>query len=387
MERYEVQGKQPHCLFIADALEDAGCTILEEPDPSQAPFLFLVKTPEGDKLTLICYAFTANKYEQGGRPSDEHRFQIKYGSDFSRYHDIFISDDPSAVTLFFGIHFDEEIVVACDPAMHKPTWFSKSVEFKTHHVHDVQDHGWHVWERQRKQGRRKRPLLSLEDEVIVGLTPEFFLDYVLAERVTTGTRPGHRFRALAHWHDEPMLRMAASRGMADAAVLHALEEAYGLSALEILDVIEERNRLQIAVRGGVAERHLLNALRSVDGLEVEEIDEDGRPDFRVRWAGTGRWTHIECKVCGATRYQDGSPKADVQRTRAPRGFPCGRYYSPTEFEILAVCLHPITGDWEFAYADTATLPEREDCPGRINNNVRVRGPGRWEDDLVPLLVG
>lgn len=394
-ERYRSNGRT-RCEFIAASLIDCGCEILNDVNMSEAPYLFEILTPRGEALTLLCYAFTASKYRNppglsrgSRRPEDEHRFQIKYGSDFKRYHQVFISKEPQFITLFFGIHLEEDLIVACDPHCHNPTWFSKSVEFKDEHVERIKDEGWWVWERETESGgRRKRspPRAGLSDkaEVFMGCRPQHFFDYVMAERLTTAAPAGHRMRTLMRWHSEPSLYDAATTAHQDIAKLHALEDAFGLTALDILDVVEGRNRLRVAVRGGVAERHLQKLLELVPGLEVERLDKDGRADFRVRQSGSQPWTYIECKVCSANRYSDGTPKADVQRTRAPKDFPCGRYYQRSDFQILAVCLQPVTGRWEFLFVDTNELLERSGCPGRLDCNVRVGGEV-WEEDVSRLL--
>ena len=77
------------------------------------------------------------------------------GSDFHREHNIYIDPKREVVTLFMGVHLDEGIFVGADPAMHTPTWFSSSVEFKTHQVEEAKERGWLGWERERSSGRRR----------------------------------------------------------------------------------------------------------------------------------------------------------------------------------------------------------------------------------------
>ena len=100
-ETYRVQAhsKRPILRAVTAALERSGVTVLFAPPADEAPFLYHVRLPSGETLWLLCYAFFANKYEGEGRPVDEHRFQIKYGSDFKRYHDIFIDPSRKIVTL------------------------------------------------------------------------------------------------------------------------------------------------------------------------------------------------------------------------------------------------------------------------------------------------
>ena len=78
-----MSGKRPIVDAIAHAIELGGGRILERASPGVAPFPFTVLLPSGEIVRLLCYAFLANQYRQAGRPKGEHRFQVKYGSDFS----------------------------------------------------------------------------------------------------------------------------------------------------------------------------------------------------------------------------------------------------------------------------------------------------------------
>src|SRR5437870_4928098 len=130
MERYlGVHGKEKVDKILA-AVQESGGTVLQAPTPSIAPFELRVKTRSNEILNLICYAFTANKYKQAGRPEDEHRFQIKYGSEFKRAHQIYVDPTGARTTLMLGVHDDLDVFIAVDPTVHNPTWFSSSVEFK-----------------------------------------------------------------------------------------------------------------------------------------------------------------------------------------------------------------------------------------------------------------
>lgn len=238
---YKVRRKDraPLVQFLSDALTASGVPIISVPDPGTAPFVFEVKIPPKDEpLRLICYAFFANKYEQGKRPKDEHRFQIKYGSNFKVYHELEISADSSRqVTLFLGVHLREGLIIGCDPAMHNPTWFSKSVEFKTEELELAKRKGWHGWERERfPGGRRKAPLpgLNVQVEALVAFRPEYFLRYIRLERLATDLEPGERL-------------LIADKLAKSALNLHPLEIELGLPAHEILDLIQDRFRLKAGV--------------------------------------------------------------------------------------------------------------------------------------------
>ncbi len=82
-------------------------------------------------------------------------------------------------------------------------------------------------------------------------------------------------------------------------------------------------------------------------------------------------------MCCARRYAGGEPKLDFQRTRAAKSDPCSRYYMPSDFSVVAACLHPVTEKWEFSFAVTRELPAHGTCAGRIDSNVRVSGEKFW----------
>lgn len=379
MRRYRVSGKGPIVDFIAGAIKASGGEVLRKPPPTWAPFEFLVRTPAGERLELICYAFLANKYKQKGRPKDEHRFQIKYGSEFDDYHHLYLADGVGDATLMFGVHLERGVFVAVDPAMHNPTWFSKSVEFKSEQLDQVRRLGWYGWERARVAGgRRKRPLslLSCQTEVLVGLSPEHFFRYVQLERAAIALDAGQRLLLTD--------RMAVVPGPVSTRPRHPLEEAMGLSAEEILGVIDGAFRLRVAVRGAVAERHLGKQLSRVPGVhDVEALDEDGAPDFRVYFRGEGPFT-IECKNV-LRRMTRGRVKVDFQKTRASKHDPCSRYYSRDDFHVLAACLQPVSEAWDFRFCRTMDLPEHEKCPGRLSHKDVFVDEAHWSDELPGVL--
>lgn len=388
MERYSgVHGKE-RVRRISKALEAGGAEILIKADPSSAPFTFRIRLPNGEELDLICYAFTANKYRQRNRPADEHRMQVKYGGDFTRAHNIHLDPSRTKLTLFFGVHHSSGAFIAVDPAMHNPTWFSSSIEFKEEEVERTIATGWHGWERDRlRQGRRRvTPMEDLRTEILLGVTAEHFLRYVLFERVATGLDPGERLLLIDGIAKEIESGAASLSTLTapESVVIHPLETQLGLSAREILDVIGGRFRLLTAVRGSVAEHHLEQYLRSdSDITDVCRIDEDGQPDFAVQFRGRTRQVRIECKNVLRRRTPNG-PRVDFQKTRASKNDPCSRYYSPTQFEVLAACLHPLTEVWEFRFRETAVLTPHRSCTGRLSERVLIEEPP-WTASLPEIL--
>lgn len=378
MRRYEVSRREPIVACIVEALERCGARVLSPPDPRSAPFEIEIEVPTGERLLLICYAFLANKYLQENRPPDEHRFQVKYGSEFEEYHELYIADGRDAVTLMFGVHLKEGVFIAVDPAMHALTRFSRSVEFKTGHVENTKQLGWYGWERDRSSTRRRMPA-PMEDcrvEVLLGFTPEKFLQYVAFERIATGLDPGERLLLVDRVRNTPQVLHPDAQ--------HPLEVQLGLSAREILDVISGAFRLAAAVRGSVAEHHLANHLRGVPGVRrVVPIDRDGEPDIELYYKSREPIL-IECKNALRQPPADGIARVDFQKTRAAKGDPCSRYYRPDQFDVLAACLHPVTERWEFGFCFTANLTPHSTCEGRLSSRVIVRGPD-WKSSIESLL--
>ena len=131
MRRYSGLRGSSIVARIEQALRECGAEILVGAVPTRAPFEFTVMTPTGAQRELVCYAFTARVYRRAGGPPDRHRFQIGYGSRSDRCHELYFDRRGKKTTLLFGVHLEMGLFVAVDPRMHSPTWFPRSVDFKT----------------------------------------------------------------------------------------------------------------------------------------------------------------------------------------------------------------------------------------------------------------
>lgn len=358
--RVSRRDREPLLTFMLDALREEGCRILHSSSPNQAPFKITFETPEGERLGILAYAFLANNKQTKNRPKDEHRFQLKYGSDDKQLH--YFWQDPYGLytTLLLGINPELGFFVGADPVLHNPSRFYISIEFKQAHVGEILRQGWHAWERQTRKSNE--PI-----EVLVGGASRAFLSYIRFEREALAEDQGHR-QMLAEHPVKP--------------TVHALAHEFQLSEREVLDLIESANRLKVAVRGWVAEEHLFRQLQRIPGLKKCARPEGDGPDLKV-WLPDQRVVTIECKNVLRERNREGLARLDFQRTRAAKTDPCSRYYSPKDFDVVAACLHAITNEWEFRFSLTSQLAPHKKCIGKLSSAVCI--DDRWSKDPLSVL--
>jgi hypothetical protein len=388
---YETFGVSPHgraplLEFIEDALRAGNCAIVHRSSDKEAPFRISFVTPWGERMGIIAYAFTANARLTKNRPSNEHRFQVKYGSKDGRLHSLWQDPFGLYTTLFLGINPENGFFVGADPVLNSPTRFFISKEFKQEHVNEVLTSGWHAWERDQRRAQVADPV-----EVLVGGTREHFLRYVLFEREVRGEDQGHRQLVAERFANETLHPSASALTVGQGPMpwvsserMHALEKEFELGSGDILELIAQAPRLKMAVRGWVAERHLQEALSAIEEVRVvEPLEQDGQPDFRVEMRGGRRAILVECKNVLRTTDRYGHPRVDFMRTRASPTDPCSRYYSTADFDVLAACLHASTERWEFAARPTIEMPAHRTCAGKLDNRLVV--DERWHRDLAAVL--
>ncbi|MFM0325487.1 hypothetical protein [Caballeronia glebae] len=359
-KKWSVQrsAKQPLLDFIVEGLKAANCTILSTSDAAHAPFLITYETPLGERQGVLAYAFFANSKVTRNRPTDEHRFQIKYGSDERAV--LPIEQDPTRLltTIFVGIDLERKISVGADPVLHDGTKMFISLEFKRSHAEQIARDGWHAWERESARAKND-PV-----EVLVGVQQKNILEFIRFERVALGLDAGHRQLLAERLLGDPRLTVATTAP-------HALTSELKMSANAVLDLIQTANRLKMAVRGWVAEHHLEHFLQGVPGVkDCRRLDIEGGADIELRFRNSGPLL-VECKNVLRVTGKGGVPRVDFQRTRASKADPCSRYYQPTDFHVLAACLHAVTEKWEYRFVSTMRLPGHQKCPGRIQNSLRV----------------
>jgi hypothetical protein len=369
--------RKPLLDFFIDGLMKAGCKILHAPDPSLAPFRIALETPWQERIGIVLYAFRSTSRVTRNRPADEARFQVKYGPWTNELHPIFHDPYKLYTTLLVGIDLETGVIVSADPVIHNPTRFYISIEYKNADAVFSLKRGWHAWERAKRE--REEPI-----EILIGCSQERVLDLVLFERMAAGLDQGHR-QLLA----EQLAGSSATHRLVDLQrrydpERHALLAELSVEADALLDIIQGANRLKTAVRGWVAQHHLSGMIREIaDVSSCEAIEEDGKPDFRVRM-GDRPPILIECKNVLRKPTAQGVPRLDFQRTRAAIGDPCSRYYSVAEFQVVAACLHPVSERWEFMYKRTDEMAPHNRCAGRLSSNVLINGS--WTSDLAGMLA-
>lgn len=383
---YRVAGRADLHSFLVDAVGACGGTVLYASDPQRVPVYLGVEVPAGHRLGLMIYPFRMTKVDIRNRPSDEVRGQLRYGSETSwKTEDHWVARDIAGVdtTVLLGVYPDGPLLVGLDPALYDPLPLGISAAYvKESQVDLVRRDGWLVWERENHAGvRRAAPRTAEGLETLVAFHPSRLLDYVAFEQQATGLgldAPLRYAAAIDCATPSPLER--GVRG-----TLHNLESSFDLSAHDILDIIHSRMRLEVAVKGGVAEHHLERRLAADPMVaHARSLDQDAQPDFDVELV-SGRRVLVECKNASPEQYANGDFKVEVQKTRATRDDPAGRLYRPEQFDVVAACLYSATRAWEFRYKRSALLERHAKHPDRLAATHRV--DATWATSLQAALEG
>jgi hypothetical protein len=379
--RYARVQRRQHHSFLEEAIERSGGRVLFTSGSDTAPLFLGVEDAAGQRVGICAYVFLANRRVTRNRPADEHRLQIRYGdvNDAgwrSQSHPIGFDPVGVDITIVLGAHVEADLIIGLDPLIYTPLPLGISVFFKDAEIDEAKRSGWHVWERDNISGLRRSSLRTeLGVETLVALSPDRILDYLRFERTAQALRLESplRFRAAV---DQSAQQRASG--------IHALEGEFSLSAEEILDIIRERPRLGMAVRGGVAERHLYSVLSAEPAVTALSLgQQQGPPDLFVTVGSAGLVT-VECKNASPTMYADGTPKVETQKTRASKGDPKSRYYDPAQFDVVAACMYGPWRRWEFRYKRSSQLDRDRTYPDRIAAIQRI--DASWSSTLLDALA-
>lgn len=378
-EVYRVQNRADLHDFLLHAVEASGGRVLYASDPGRAPVYLGVQLDSDERIGMLVYPFRITHNAITNRPDDEVRGQLRYGSEESwkREHPVGRDIAGVDVTMILGIDLAAGVILGLDANLWDPLPMGISFYAKTTEIEQAQEHGWHVWEKVNRGGNKRTEARSPTNlETVVAFAPDRLIDYARLERRSTSMRL------------DPPLRFAAATAMADRALpdepqsSHVLEEQFALTSEQILDIISGRNRLSVAVRGGVAEYHLEQQLTGAPGIaSVERLDVDAMHDFDVT-LDDGTLLRVECKNASPKTSADGRFKVEVQKTRASKGDPASRFYAVDGFDVVAACLFSPTGRWEFRFGRTADMARHKSFPDRLAPIQAITDD--WVDSLPTI---
>ena len=134
---------------------------------------------------------------------------------------------------------------------------------------------------------------------------------------------------------------------------HPLELQYGLTAYELLEAVNKRFRLKVALEGAVAEIQMEKVIVPLVGTVSNGTNRTTRTATPTSVFGFRAEGAVACRVQEYPRPRASLPrrrgivayKVETQKTRASQGDPVSRYYGVEQFQILGVCLGKKTGDW------------------------------------------
>lgn len=378
-EVYRVQGRSDLHAFLLDAVRASGGRVLYASDPHRAPVYLGVQLDSDERIGILVYPFRVTRNSIKNRPGDEVRGQLRYGAEESWKREHPVGRDVAGVdvTMILGVDLADGVVLGLDANLWDPLPMGISFYAKDAEIQQAKASGWHVWEKINRPGtKRSEPRSPTSLETVVAFTPDRLIDYARLERRATSLRL------------DPPLRYSAAVALADKTAVnelprrHVLEEQFALTSEQILDIIGGRNRLSVAVRGGVAEYHLEHLLEtSPDIAAVERLDVDAMHDFNVILAND-RLMRVECKNASPKTSASGNFKVEVQKTRASKGDPASRFYPVDGFDVVAACLFSPTGRWEFRYGLTSRMARHKDFPDRLAPIQTITDD--WTDSLSAL---
>jgi hypothetical protein len=176
--------------------------------------------------------------------------------------------------------------------------------------------------------------------------------------------------------------------------VHPLESAWNIDADTILNAIDRSSDLtKRGIRGILAEASLgsyilenLNHWRDITPPGDKPYDyliEDSQGTVRVQ-VKNQRSEKSKPKL-GGKKYGDNMFIVETQKTRSGQSKDgTTRPYRFDEFDVLAVCLYPSTGDWtKFVYTVSNWLLPRDDNPKwiQVYQPVPFVPNDVWADDL------
>ena len=137
--------------------------------------------------------------------------------------------------------------------------------------------------------------------------------------------------------------------------------------------------LRVALLGALSQIKHYNHLVS-EGYEVVENDSNnaGMPDFTIGDC------LVEHKRARNQTYADGTPKVELQKTRASGKCKSNRYYNRNFCDVVAVDVSEHTGKRnDYRYASSQDLQAHKDYPGKLAVFHRI--DHKWKTTLREAL--
>lgn len=377
-EVYRVQRRSDLHAFLVDSVEASGGRVLYASSPTHAPIYLGIQLDSDERIGVLVYAFRITRNAIRNRPGDEVRGQLRYGSEQSWKKEHPLGRDIAGVdvTVIVGIDVFDGVFLGLDAGLWDPLPMGISFYAKESEITQAKTNGWHVWEKINRGGTKRSESRSPTHlETMVAFTPDRFIDYVRLERRASALRLDPALRYVA------AIDMSAPAGT-DIPKRHVLEQQFALTSDQILDIIGGRNRLAVAVRGGVAEHHLEQILSAAPAVaNVRRLDVDAQHDFDVTLRSGAR-VRIECKNASPKVSASGDFKVEVQKTRASKTDPASRFYRTDAFDVVAACLYSPTGRWEFRFGRTDVMPRHPQFTDRLAPIQKITSS--WVKDLGSL---
>lgn len=189
----------------------------------------------------------------------------------------------------------------------------------------------------------------------------------------------------------PEERLVIFKHLRKEIPIHVLEAKLNTQAEVILEAMDRASDLTMrGLRGIIAEAaFLVDVLGKLDGWKVMPIVGDAAYDFLIedRIGRLNIQVKMQRKQAGAPMARKGKFVVETQRTRGGKDATTGeptRPYRFGDFDILAVSLHPSTGDWRnFRYTVGRWLRPRAESSDLIDvfQPVSKAVNEDWTDNL------
>ena len=152
---------------------------------------------------------------------------------------------------------------------------------------------------------------------------------------------------------------------------------------ELQELIDENPYLRGYIQGYLAERVLASEFRLLGAVSsVEKIPDVSKDKGDLLVMYRGKPLTVECKsaVTGSLRddlvydcseFSVLCKNTDKREVVTPSGTKQSVSLPKGTFDLLAICLYPITYDWKFVFIPNHWLPEPDGMPGFIKSTFKV----------------